>query len=616
MSRRFNDNTADYISLGAISGADFKQAATWSVMAFFRVEETASDDRTIISKWVPTAGRVFRVTTDTEVAPASFETWITDFVINRTGNIIALNTWYAFMVSCDGSQAVGDIAIRVLDMSLTAQENTTDTHPGDETDFTGAIEIGVTDATGSPVDPWDGDVAHVCYVRKAISLAEFRSYITDPWRQVLAWRGAGTTVDFYLPLIGGSPEPDFSGSGNNGTINGSPTVAGNPPTAIYPADIPIIFPAGVTSAGLDTEQKRRAAIAVSHYAMAPSPTTDGAFSATDRAVIGYGYFDASTGQVVVSRSASDGIFVFDLLAQKKEIHVQREGVFAPDRLARTEAHVQREGLFVVDTATGQAIRFQEVIDYLFTPDQVRTIEEHVQSEGILLLERRSSIVEALQREGLLLDESSIGLRVFSRTVTEGLFLFDRQIHERAMVALEKLVLLETFTRVQEHIQREGLLLDESDTPLYLPGFNVISRSVSDGLLLSEMIGRIEEHIQAEGLLVYDEGDPIRTVTRAVSDGLLIIDRLVRAEEHLSREGIVLDENVRRVIELIQSEGLDLGENTTRTIVQAVVTALVWAKLEAFDPLGMVLSAQPDILGMKASTRDPVGAVASFVRNWG
>ncbi len=289
MGRNFPADPTAYIDLGDITSARFPQGSTWSFLTFARFEELVADDRSVISKSGDIGG------TDRNQINVRIDKDDDQSEIFRNGTTrihdgsftYLVDTWYLIVVTNDGTGGAGGGAIWSYTLDGTIREDATFTMNADETTLTDPIQIGVVD---SGFDEMDGDIAHSCYVETQITKAESRSFMLNPYQQVLAWRAEGLTVEWYLPLIGESPEPDLSGSGNRGTINGSPSVGANPPTALFPLAIPETFPAAATSAGLDTERKRRAAVAVSHYAMSPSIVADGTLGAEDRAVAGYGYY--------------------------------------------------------------------------------------------------------------------------------------------------------------------------------------------------------------------------------------------------------------------------------------------------------------------------------------
>lgn len=283
MSRNFNNNSADFIDLGDITGVDFARLTPWSFLAFFRVENTTGDNRTIFAKWGSSTQRIFKVETDTEAAPASLEFHMNTTVLSRTGNLVELDTWYLVAATNNGGGGAGDLIFYLYEMDLTELLNSSQTHPGDPGATTAICEIGVDDGTGSPTNPFDGDIAHVAYLDRALSSQEIKNFVGNPGRCVMAWRAAGDQVFFHHDLPGESPEPDRSGSGNDGTVTGSPTVGDNPPVALFPASGGLSsFPIAAAGDGGDAERKRRSVAATGRRWRGPVILPDGSLSQGDR----------------------------------------------------------------------------------------------------------------------------------------------------------------------------------------------------------------------------------------------------------------------------------------------------------------------------------------------
>jgi len=662
MSRNFNNDGTAYINLGDVTTARFPQLSAWSYLVFVRVESFAADDQCIGSKTPDT-----QINLRIDDAALKMEFWRDGVRLYLGSPTYTTNVWYCVSVANDGTGGAGGCAVRTYRIDLTEHESGTFQLAADAADVTGAVVIGKHGVAGA--DLIDGDIAHVCYVQKNISAQEAKSYTINPLQQVLTWRAEGQTVPFYLPLLGYSPEPDFSGSGNNGTVNGTPTIGNNPPTALYPryqgwrgSEV-----SAAGDAGLDTQRKRMSAIAISHYAMSPSVLPDATIGVEDRAVGAYGYYyDLSQG--VITRSVTDGLFLLDR-AIEQHIHQQVDNLFLYDRAYRTEEHVQSDGLllderqlpvkvwvrmisdglFVDDhfyrieelfnqegvllddrayraieamqrdyllldeTSFGIRVLVRSVSDGLLVDDMFSRIEQHVNRDDLLLGERQYSIIERLEREGLFLRDTSAAFKVASRVVRDELFIDDRQIHERLVTVQDGLLLGEAQRTIQEHIEREGLFLADHAT-------KTLALIQREGLLISEAVYRIFEHLEREGLLldedstatyIPDPGGGPRIVTRSVTDGLLLLDRAYRLEEHRQSDSVLLDENTRRIFEIIRSEGLALTDTFTQATIRAVVQALVWARTQSLDPIGSVVGYR-DPMGIEVDAIDPLGITLGHV----
>lgn len=243
MGRNF-DGTTDKVSLGDISTARFLQASAWTVLVFFRVENTATDDRAIISKWSSgSTGRQFIVRTDAGTAPQEIEVY-TDGTIRITGGSnVELDTWYLVAVMNDGADGVGGgLTMVLLGMDETVLDNTTGDHATDAASVTAVIDYGIQ---GSTSDPMDGDVALGAYIDAELTLQDCKDYLHNPAKVVSRFIGSNS-VQFFNPLTGESTEHDWSDKTNEGTLTGT-TVGDNPPIgSLYgsPADGPFTVAAG------------------------------------------------------------------------------------------------------------------------------------------------------------------------------------------------------------------------------------------------------------------------------------------------------------------------------------------------------------------------------------
>jgi hypothetical protein len=284
-------DTDNFISLGDVTSARFLHADAWTFLCHVRIDATG-DERTLVGKsLVDEADMQMRLRTS-NADPAALDYRKTDNSPARYTSAAVLNhdEWYCISFSNDGTEAAGDLEVFAYNLEDYTWDIDADsgTNAADSATLTQDITLGKS-GTGN-FDPMDGDLAHVCYVEKVVTKEEVLAYAKDPFRQVLAWRAAGVTVEFYLPFIGESPEPDWSGSGNNGTINGTIGVGDNPPVATFPSYVPHRYAvAAGAGAGL-SDDELRSCIAISHYPMCPSIDPGATFSNEDLATIGYGFF--------------------------------------------------------------------------------------------------------------------------------------------------------------------------------------------------------------------------------------------------------------------------------------------------------------------------------------
>ena len=229
MSRNFGAVSSENLDLGDITGARFSEAADWSVLGFFRIEETATDDRCIISKWQSAGStRQFIFRTDKLAAPSRLEVYANGGIkINGGAGTISLDTWYLGCVTQDA--ATDTITLYTYNIDGTVvDDGITGTHDTDKGTLTAPIRIGGTAANG---DPMDGDIAHVCYVDGTVTQEEVLQYLYNPVKTANYFRSK-YGLQFYLPVFGASSEPDLGGANNAVTVNGTVTSGDNPPVPI------------------------------------------------------------------------------------------------------------------------------------------------------------------------------------------------------------------------------------------------------------------------------------------------------------------------------------------------------------------------------------------------
>jgi len=220
MSRAFS-GVNPKISLGDLANPEFGAATNWTALAFFKSPDTGQSDA-LLSKWGGSGTRrqfVLRLHTDSIVRIV----FNNNGTIITTGSAVSNDTWYLAVASNDtGNNA----AVAVWNMDGTLHSSGSGTHPGDVSTLSADLTVGTADNNG--FDP-TLTVAHVAYIDEELSANEILAYLRNPSRFV-----ASRSTQFYLPLRGdASPEPDFSGNANNGTISGTVIKADNPPTAMW-----------------------------------------------------------------------------------------------------------------------------------------------------------------------------------------------------------------------------------------------------------------------------------------------------------------------------------------------------------------------------------------------
>ncbi len=237
MSLRFADGIADAVNLGDVATARFEHGVDWSFLSFFRVENTASDDRTIIAKWGG-AGKQFQLRTDSGAFPQNVEIWHNNALRFSAGDAV-INTWYVTAVTHDSAGNFLGYLVE-MDGNYIADANP-GVSVGDQADLTQNIAIGLQ-IDGFLIDEMDGDLAHACYVNAVITKQEITAFLANPAKMAKVFK-AKYGSPFYLPLGLGSPEQDWSGNGNSGVRVNAPVVSEMPPTTLLTPKWASTFPA-------------------------------------------------------------------------------------------------------------------------------------------------------------------------------------------------------------------------------------------------------------------------------------------------------------------------------------------------------------------------------------
>lgn len=229
MSRLFDNNTADWLSLPDLAAVRFAQLTTWTSCIFFRVEDIATDDRAFLCKHDTGSDRQMLWRTDLRASATSIE------VIRGGVNVmtaigedtLVVDTWYVAFLANDGTGTSGGIRGSVYTLDGVLVDADTGTLPGDVSSLTEDLTIGLRSIASGASDPMDGDLAYCAYFNTEFTPDEERNYVLDPWGMAFAKGASG--CELFLPLYGDvSPEPELM-HGRNFTVNGSPAKGDDPP---------------------------------------------------------------------------------------------------------------------------------------------------------------------------------------------------------------------------------------------------------------------------------------------------------------------------------------------------------------------------------------------------
>ena len=223
MARTFADGSANRVTLTNPSSSMFTTGSDWTALGFVRITDTDGDDRTLFGKHVG-AGDRFSIRSDIGAAPRPLHVRVNGSRIAYSGNSIAEGTWY--LVGCRQTGASNNMEAFVISLDLATVDiganNGTNTWTGNSAD----LAIGNERASATASDEMDGRVAFCAYFTRKLTDNELRQYARSP---LSIWTKYKADALFLLPLIGTSPEPDWSGNGHSGTISDSPGVGDMPP---------------------------------------------------------------------------------------------------------------------------------------------------------------------------------------------------------------------------------------------------------------------------------------------------------------------------------------------------------------------------------------------------
>lgn len=223
MGRNFPGATTDHIDLGDITAARFVDTAVWSFLCFFRIENL-DDDRVIVAKGDTGPTTQFFVRVDKPTAPEEIEVSSAGSIVITGGSNVQLNTWYLIAVVNDGTSNATGLTLYLVGMDGTFLDDGVTGNPNTAVaDLTESILLG----TRTSNDPIDGDLAYAAYIQAELTKEDIVEYLYHPAHVVARHQSSG--VPFFLPLGVSSPEVDWGGSDNSGTVNGTTTIGDNPP---------------------------------------------------------------------------------------------------------------------------------------------------------------------------------------------------------------------------------------------------------------------------------------------------------------------------------------------------------------------------------------------------
>lgn len=266
------------------------------------------------------------------------------------------------------------------------------------------------------------------------------------------------------------------------------------------------------------------------------------------------------GPTIVERSSTDGLFIFDN-RYSQQLHTQLEEVqFNDDRVSGRQSIIG-EGLFISDD--------------------------------------RRSVKEALIVDELLLNDTVSAVKNVVRSLSDGMFISDETKRQIVIYALDTL-----------------LLLDSVDAQKTEGGLLVVTRSAIDNLLLKDESIRIQQHvvdeddiifvdrpikieehlIDTDNLLFDDDVSFAKIKVRSIADQLLLDDQISQALGLSLHDTLIFNKFIRKTVETVITNNVLLKDSSTATLTQAIISALVWAKITYRDLLGVKVGFNDNFLG--------------------
>jgi len=238
MAREWQGVASNYVSMSDLgTGLRCERSTAYTGLAFIAprpgIDERAfwsKDDRQILMEVEKSAeGGSFRIYSGGSIILTSV---LSPMVTDR---------WYLAGVTCDGTETANDGHMFLIDLTDGSVKDDTDfTMNADNGDLTGNNNFGSLRSDAN--NEYDGGIFCVSYFTRQFTLQDVKNYSISPFRTMLQYQ---SDCVFFLPMpVNASPEPDWSGQGNNGTVTGTDYgIVGNPPVApwigFYDVKIPL-----------------------------------------------------------------------------------------------------------------------------------------------------------------------------------------------------------------------------------------------------------------------------------------------------------------------------------------------------------------------------------------
>lgn len=144
-----------------------------------------------------------------------FNTITNNYLITVGASGLSVGRWYFLGGTYDNASTTARAYVDCV-------EDGVDSTPDGTRSGDGGAPLLIGDRQDDATNAWDGLIAHTMLFSRVLSVNEIRQCMFYPGSIVNGLVG-------YWPLWGVSPEPDYSGNINNGTVTGALVSTDNPP---------------------------------------------------------------------------------------------------------------------------------------------------------------------------------------------------------------------------------------------------------------------------------------------------------------------------------------------------------------------------------------------------
>ena len=215
----FTDTDGQEINLGN-PAFKFDTTKAWTAGIWFKYD-TITNDESLITKWGASGPtRQFTLQVDDSPTANQLALYANATLRIRLTQALTPGQWYVVFVTSPNHPTSGTWTLYCFNVDGSVFEVGTSGNTGNASTLTEPIRLGNRSAAS---DNFDGELAHAFCLKDKVNLASAQQIVLDPPKAIGAWVKKHGAY-WHLPLVGFTQgtELDLSGSGNHGTVNGSP----------------------------------------------------------------------------------------------------------------------------------------------------------------------------------------------------------------------------------------------------------------------------------------------------------------------------------------------------------------------------------------------------------